>query len=271
MRFRDLPAEDQADARAALLGGEERNKKIRGIRNSRPFVDHAHFEIAVRRFPADADAAASFERSFDGIMNQIDEQLIELIGIGLDAQIGPGHHGDFHARLEAHNAANPRAHFHRLHHRRRQFGEARIGVHEIAPRLSERVAITARPRCMSSSQSSARLRTIHQGEKIFGHGFDRRERIIQLVSENANQPLPRLPLFFAQGAAHIGNHQQLVRQAALAKHAVPNFPAARLAGKNDGGDLRAFDVEASSKSEFARRCVRPCARRADRASARRRD
>ena len=120
--------------------------------------------------------------------------------------------------------------------------------------------MTASPRCMSSSQSSARRGALHQGEKIFGDGLDRRERIVQFVSEHANQPLPCLAFFFAQGAAHIGNHQQLVRQAAFAKHAVANFPASRFPGENDRGDLRPFALRhAASPSSLA---VRPAMRTA---------
>ena len=41
MPFGDLPGEDKADARAAGLGGEERNEQVRGRAEAGTFILHA--------------------------------------------------------------------------------------------------------------------------------------------------------------------------------------------------------------------------------------
>src|SRR5437870_12816210 len=53
------------------------------------------------------------------------------------------------------------------------------------------------------------------------------------MAEHANQPLPRLALLVAEGAAHIGEHEQLVWEAALAERATSHFPAPGAAGKRE--------------------------------------
>ena len=79
---------------------------------------------------------------------------------------------------------------------------------------------------MSSSQSPAAGRRINS-RQASGDRFDRRKRIVQLVPQHAHQPLPGLQFFFAQRPREVGDHQQLMRQAAFAERAARNAPAAR--------------------------------------------
>ena len=60
-----------------------------------------------------------------------------------------------------------------------------------------------------------------------GDRLDRRERVVDLVADDADQPLPRLTLLVAQRPADVGEHQQLVRTAFLTERRAPHFPAAR--------------------------------------------
>jgi len=55
-------------------------------------------------------------------------------------------------------------------------------------------------------------------------GFNRSQRIIQLVSQYANQPLPRPPFLFTQRAAHIGQYKKRVGDSLLTKGASPDEP-----------------------------------------------
>ena len=71
-----------------------------------------------------------------------------------------------------------------------------------------------------------------------GDRLDRRQRVVHLVADDANQPLPGLALLFAQRLAQVGEHQQLVRPAALAERAAPDLPAADAAGKRGVDDAR---------------------------------
>ena len=80
---------------------------------------------------------------------------------------------------------------------------------------SARVAMTASPRCMSSSQSAGRGSRSDQAAEAAGDRLDRRQRVVQLVAEHADQTLPGLALLFAQRLAEVGEHEQVMRQAVL--------------------------------------------------------
>ena len=91
VRFRDLAAEHETDARSLRLGREERHEQIRRVRQARPLIfDVDRYAMAVL-LPSHAHGAAGFERRVDGVAHQVDQQLLELIGIGL--------HGDRRAGL----------------------------------------------------------------------------------------------------------------------------------------------------------------------------
>src|SRR5205823_4032012 len=74
--------------------------------------------------------------------------------------------------------------------------------------------------------------------------FDRRERVVDLVANDANEPLPRLALLVAQRPADVGEDEELVRAALLPEGRAPHFPASAAAGKRRVGDARrrAFEV-----------------------------
>src|SRR5579883_637985 len=86
MRFRNLPAQHQADARTSALGGKERHKQVTGIRETRPFVAYRNLDRARRSIEAHEDAPGCFLRRIHGVAHQIDEHLLELIGIALNGQ-----------------------------------------------------------------------------------------------------------------------------------------------------------------------------------------
>src|ERR1051325_11573764 len=103
--FGDLPAQHQADARTALLGREERHEQVRRIREARALVFYGNLERALRAFPADRHrTAAGLETRIGGISQQIDQQLLELIGVGVDRDIRPRLDVDWYARVEGGNA-----------------------------------------------------------------------------------------------------------------------------------------------------------------------
>ena len=73
MGFGDLPAEDQADSRASLLGGEKGHEKISGAGNPRTVILHPNLNAAVLAFPTDAHASARFQRCIHGVVQKIDQ------------------------------------------------------------------------------------------------------------------------------------------------------------------------------------------------------
>jgi len=84
-----------------------------------------------------------------------------------------------------------------------------------------------------------------------GHRLDRRERPVDLVANDAHEALPGLPLFLAQRAAQVRDHEQLVRPAAVAKAAPANLPTPRTAGKRVRGDSARGSVEQAFEAELA--------------------
>ncbi len=174
MRFGNLSAEHQADARAALLRGKEWNEEIRRIWNARTFVHNANFQIAVRSFPTDAYAASGFQRRFHRIVDEIDEKLIELVGVRLDFQIRSRRDVYFHSRFESDDAANPRSNFHRLQHRCRQLGKARVSIHETRQAIGARSDHREAPLHILFPVRGP-LRPLRQSEEVFRHRLDRCE------------------------------------------------------------------------------------------------
>ncbi len=110
--------------------------------------------------------------------------------------------------------------------------------------------MTASPRCTSSRQSGRRRLALDDRRQASGDRLDRRERVVHLVPDDANQALPRLPFFLAQRLAQIGEHQQLVRPAALAEQASPDFPPAHATGKRGGDDARRLAAQALVEIEL---------------------
>jgi hypothetical protein len=149
--LRDLAAEDQADAGAAGLRGEERHEQVGRIGQPGPFVVHPQLQrvaapgrsthhARARRGerPADPDAAARFARRVDGVAHEVDQELLELIAVGVH-----GHQRSWLDRnplvsLEPHDARDKGGDVERRELGRRQPGEAGVRRHEPAQRLRSR-------------------------------------------------------------------------------------------------------------------------------------
>ncbi len=70
------------------------------------------------------------------------------------------------------------------------------------------------------------------------------------MTEHADKALPGAPLFFAQRATQIGQHQQLVRQPVFAKGASPYSPATGTAGERQRQRLVFINIVTSGQSEI---------------------
>src|SRR6185436_10178944 len=86
-------------------------------------------------------------------------------------------------------------------------------------------------------------------------GDDGRERVVDLVAEHADEPLPRLPLLLAKRAAQVGQHEEPMREPALAELRGARLPPAFPAGKAEVGRARTVRREGLFQSE--RRRVEP--------------
>ena len=189
--------------------------------------------------PSDAHSAARFERSVHRISKEIDKKLIELVGVGLNSDFGAGFEFHMETRFESGNASNPNAHVDALECGRWQFCETRVGAHETRESVRTRGDDVEAAAHVLLPVGGA-IFAAEDAAEIFGHGFDGRERVIQLVAEHANEALPGLALFVAKRAAQIGDHEQLVSEPRFTKTSTMNFPAAGFARKRDLLDARAY-------------------------------
>src|SRR5206468_8842949 len=76
------------------------------------------------------------------------------------------------------------------------------------------------------------------------------ERVVELVAEDADEALPGLAFLFAQGAAHVGEHEELQGQSSLAKSAAPRLPPSGAAGQGKVEDARRARVEALRETQL---------------------
>ena len=90
MGLGDLTTQHQADAGAARLGGEEGHEEVLGIGQPGPFVADRDLECPVGPPPTHLDPAAGLERRLDAVLDQVDQQLLELVGVGLDGDLRTG-------------------------------------------------------------------------------------------------------------------------------------------------------------------------------------
>src|SRR5215510_376355 len=74
--------------------------------------------------------------------------------------------------------------------------------------------------------------------KTPGNRLDRRERIIQLVAQDAQQALPCGALFFAKRLTQISQHEQLKLVPTFAKRAATNVPTSNTTRKDHLHRLR---------------------------------
>ena len=90
MSLGDLTAQHEPDAAAALLGGEERHEEVLGVGDPRAAVADHGLEARGIQLPGDRHFAIGLHGCFDGVLHQVDEQLLDLVTVGLDRAFGTG-------------------------------------------------------------------------------------------------------------------------------------------------------------------------------------
>ena len=93
------------------------------------------------------------------------------------------------------------------------------------PRDSARDAIDFNPLRASSFQSGGGGSRRNKRFETSGNRFDRSERVVHLMTEDTNKPLPRAPLLLAERSTEVSQDEQLVRQSAFPKRAAANSPS----------------------------------------------
>ena len=172
------------------------------------------------------------QRRVPGVLHEVDQELLELIRIGADRDVRRVGDANGQARLDAGDALHEAEDVHRIEPRRGQLREPRVRGREAAERVGpggdhrEPAFHVVGPVVRHGVARQHRL-------EAPGNRLDWRERIVDLVADDAYQALPGLPLLVAQRTADVGEDQELVRPALLTERRPANFPAPRCAREGD--------------------------------------
>ena len=88
MRFGDLTAKNQSNTRPARFRRKEGNEQVRRIGQARAIINNPNIEVSAFSGPAYMNRAAGFQRRVCRISNQVDQQLLQLVGIGRYDHVG---------------------------------------------------------------------------------------------------------------------------------------------------------------------------------------
>jgi len=100
----DLTAQDEANAGTAGFGGEEGDEEVGGAGETGAFVFDPNFDHVAVAEPADGDAAFGDQRGVGGVAEEVDEDLLELVGVALNRDGLSSVDLDLKAGLEADGA-----------------------------------------------------------------------------------------------------------------------------------------------------------------------
>ena len=107
MSFGDLPAENKTYARATGLRCEERNEQVCCIGKARAIIENPNIKQCALPGPANLNAAAILKRGIRAISHQIDQQLLQLIGIRRNDYLRTLLEADLDASLKLYGSADP--------------------------------------------------------------------------------------------------------------------------------------------------------------------
>jgi len=152
--FGNLAAQHEADARSPGLGCEERYEDVRRIRQAGALIVDPQLEAAAFALPADGNGATGLQRSVCRVVYEIDQKLLELIGIGTNDDIRSVQDADRQARLDGGDSPDDGKDVHGIEARRGQLGEARVRGREAAERIGSRGDDRARASSRGCRQST---------------------------------------------------------------------------------------------------------------------
>ena len=205
------------------------------------------------------DAAARLERGVDRVAHEVDEELLELVGVGRTDDVGPVSSTPTDRRVS--RAATRRSkgrHRHALEPRRRQAGQPRVGVHEARERVRARSAMIARPaphvlvpvrrarrRARRGSPRLPAMDLMGASELLSSWPSTRMSRCHAWRSSSRSARLTSASTSSSMG------------QAALAERAAADLAAARRSGKASVEDPRASRRRSASSRPSSVGVVRP--------------
>src|SRR3954471_24559220 len=95
MRFYDLSRQCQSNSGATLLGGEERHKQVGAVHDARSIIKNKYVHVLSVTLPSNQYASRGLQSSIHRVLNQVDQQLIELIGINPERHVRSRSHFNF--------------------------------------------------------------------------------------------------------------------------------------------------------------------------------
>ena len=187
----DLAGKNESDARSLRLGRKERHKQVRIARESRPFIQHVDAGRLSISAPPDPNAPARLFRGLGGVLNEVDKQLLELRRVRVDHQVGSCFDLKLGGPLDLGDPLDTITKVYRFKAWRGKLGKPGVGAGEAAEGLG------ARPdgaKSLLHVVSPIRIgcRPAQKRSQTAGDRLDRRQRIVELVAQNADQPLPGL-------------------------------------------------------------------------------
>ena len=251
MVFDDLPGQDQADAAAAGFGGEEGHEQVLGLGQTRAIVFDFDQRMAGLFADADTRAAAGLQGGFGGVLAEVDQCLLDLVGVGVECQFRQRADADRATLFQACNPAHQRRQFHLALVRRRQAGQSRVRGHEAGQRFGA-VANDAERTLHIFAPVLRQGLAGHQAGQRAGHRAYRRQGVVEFMAEDADQTLPGLAFFLAQRSREIADRQQLMRLAALAETGAAHFETAGAAGKGAFECRRGFHIATGLQAQIQR-------------------
>src|SRR5688500_1885187 len=138
VRFRDLPAQHETDSSSVGLRRVEWDEQVRAVCDAMALIDHAELECVVRALPLHPYGALRLDRRLDRIAHEVDQELLELVRIRLNAERWSLPHVDTRSLRQLGDAMHPFRHIDGGYARMWQSRESRVGGHEAAERLRAR-------------------------------------------------------------------------------------------------------------------------------------
>ncbi len=197
---------------------------------------------------------------FRRIAQQIDDQLFNLVGIELQHDIRPRLELDRYPGFKRDRTLHQRVQRNRLQCGRRQLGKLPVSLDETIERfraILNNFQTTVQAEHLIIDRE--RIHGLHLQRidmdprtKAAGNGFDGGQRIVDFVANHPDQALPGIALLLPQGNADVRQHQQRVRDAALAKTRPPDHPMDGIAFAAKNHDSAIGLIEQVSKPQIVR-------------------
>ena len=167
----DLLREHKSNAAPFRLSGVEGDEEVRGIEQAGAGVDDLEDGLGRRLAPGDEDArwrGGLGEGGFDGVADEVDEELLELVRVGEEEGFRTGFQGDGDAGFEGNDRSDESSERGWFERRGGQAGELLVSLEEAVERGGA---------IFDDGEAAVQVfGVVNAGAKAAGDGFDRGKR-----------------------------------------------------------------------------------------------